>query len=264
MLLGLCLVLFSGLSKALFTDVSAREIRPFVKIFGGDYAEEGEYPFMLSMEQSGSHFCGASAISDYWAITAAHCLVGTDPEELSLRAGSLTQAKGGTLHQAVEIFIYPKYYTTQFDEDIALVKVKNPFSENDYVEYVKLPDQWEPLEVGSEAMVAGWGLTSMNWDAELSEKLKDVKIIVMNPEKCAENPQNRGSFLITDNMICAAAEGEDTCPGDSGGPVVVKEGDHQKLVGLVSWGDGKGDLNNPGIYTRVSQYRLWIFMKTSV
>nr|CAD7205410.1 unnamed protein product [Timema douglasi] len=52
--------------------------------------------------------------------------------------------------------------------------------------------------------------------------------------------------------------------GDSGGPLVVVKGKKALQVGVVSWGLGTGQANDPGIYTKLSQYRFWIYMKTGI
>jgi len=56
-------------------------------------------------------------------------------------------------------------------------------------------------------------------------------------------------------MFCAADIGKDSCYGDSGGPLLVKE----TLVqpGVVSWGmECAGD--TPGVYSKVSKLSDWI------
>jgi secreted trypsin-like serine protease len=47
-----------------------------------------------------------------------------------------------------------------------------------------------------------------------------------------------GDIVIGDGEICAADPGQGSCQGDSGGPLYDK--DNGVVVGLVSWGLGKG------------------------
>jgi hypothetical protein len=45
-----------------------------LKIIDGSEARLNEYPWMVSLQLSGSHFCGGSLIAENWVLTAAHCL----------------------------------------------------------------------------------------------------------------------------------------------------------------------------------------------
>ena len=47
--------------------------------------------------------------------------------------------------------------------------------------------------------------------------------------------------------------------GDSGGPMVVQREDGRfMLSGVISWGIGCAEKNQPGVYTRISHFKDWI------
>nr|CAD7432784.1 unnamed protein product [Timema monikensis] len=93
------------------------------KIVGGRNAKLKEFPYLLSLEFAGFHFCGASAINPNWAVTAAHCLSEiVSIEDVTLRSGSLKREDGGVVYQASSYIIHPEYGSFSFNNDIALVK----------------------------------------------------------------------------------------------------------------------------------------------
>ncbi|XP_041601961.1 kallikrein-13 isoform X2 [Vulpes lagopus] len=85
------------------------------------------------------------------------------------------------------------------------------------------------------------------------QTLQCANIQLRSDEECRQVYPGK----ITPNMLCAGTKegGKDSCEGDSGGPLIC----NGTLHGIISWGDFPcGQPNRPGVYTRVSQYVLWI------
>ena len=52
-------------------------------------------------------------------------------------------------------------------------------------------------------------------------------------------------------MQCASTDGVTSCMGDSGGPLTVQEDGETRLLGNVSWGHSKCNVDGyPGAYSR--------------
>ena len=106
-------------------------------------------------------------------------------------------------------------------------------------------------------VVTGWGSTSSG--GSTSEDLLKVTVTMQYPNSCVDSSLYTDSE-ITDNMLCAGVPegGQDACQGDSGGPLIVYDNDQAWLAGIVSWGQGCGLADYPGVYTRVAKFDRWI------
>lgn len=96
----------------------------------------------------------------------------------------------------------------------------------------------------------------------------------LNPvgnDECTEYypPNRKLNVGLTSQQMCAKdLEGiQDTCLGDSGGPLQVKVLGNDRLtpflVGVTSFGKGCGT-ETPGVYVRLSEYVDWIEQVTDV
>nr|CAD7450388.1 unnamed protein product [Timema bartmani] len=101
-------------------------------------------------------------------------------------------------------------------------------------------------------------------DGEYSQVLMKVTVDIRSISECRLKLSQWAWFPVTNRMICAIADNKDSSQGDSGGPLVWEINGVPYLVGVVSWGEGKGSLESPGVYTKVSFYRKWIKTHTKV
>lgn len=217
------------------------------EIVGGVAAAAGEFPYIVSLQRSGSHFCGGSLLNANTVVTAAHCAVGQSAASITIRAGSNSRTSGGTVVRASSIRISPSYTSSTFDSDVAIIKLATSIPTSSTISYVSLPAAGSDPAAGSVATVAGWGTLSSGGQS-LPVNLQKVDVPIVSRTTCRSN---YGQSAITNNMICAGLTqgGKDSCQGDSGGPIVSAS---RQLIGLVSWGEGCAAANKPGVYTRVS------------
>lgn len=161
------------------------------------------------------------------------------------------------LRSVSSAIIHPQFDSVTFDNDIALLKVNQPFklnSEFSKVGVVCLEPEVEALPYDI-ATICGFG--SKVFQQETSSRLYKTDIAIIDQRTCNSSFDN----TITDNMICAGgmiANKRDSCSGDSGGPLHLEVDDHTTLIGVVSFGNNCAKSGFPGIYTRVSNYYDWI------
>uniref|UniRef100_A0A1B6D6T6 Peptidase S1 domain-containing protein n=1 Tax=Clastoptera arizonana TaxID=38151 RepID=A0A1B6D6T6_9HEMI len=259
---------FMNLNTSKFTDVCGRRLFPQSRIVGGDQATFGKWPWQISLRQWRTstylHKCGAALLNENWAITAAHCVENVPPSDLLLRLGehdlSLEDEPYGYQERRVQIVAsHPQFDSRTFEYDLALLRFYEPVTFQPNVIPVCVP-QDDTNFVGSTAYVTGWG--RLYEDGPLPSVLQEVSVPVINNTVC-ETMYRAAGYIehIPEIFICAGWKkgGFDSCEGDSGGPMVIQRPDRRWLLaGVISWGIGCAEPNQPGVYTRISEFREWI------
>nr|AVP12669.1 complement component 2/factor B-like [Lepidonotus squamatus] len=248
-----------------------------------------KYPFtpfttiddQMTHKKSKFH-CGASLLkppypessSSRWALTAAHCVAeNTQPNQYIVKFGSINSTKGTednpTLVFVDKVIKHPNFSMSNLVNDIALLRLKDEISFSVDIRPVCLPAQGASVYAEKQkATVTGWGY----WNStvkEPSETLKQIDVEIQSDETCVKTTNGKTSEYVPGENLCAGgvrnAKGEllDACKKDSGGPLVISRVGNDGLTywtqaGIVSWGDGCGQPDEYGVYTKVSNYVDWI------
>uniref|UniRef100_A0A452TIE5 Suppression of tumorigenicity 14 n=1 Tax=Ursus maritimus TaxID=29073 RepID=A0A452TIE5_URSMA len=221
-------------------DCGLRSFTRQSRVVGGTNADEGEWPWQVSLHVQGQgHVCGASIISPNWMVSAAHCFIDdrgfrySDHTKWTAFLGLLDQSKrSATGVQELglkRIISHPFFNDFTFDYDIALLELETPAEYSSTVRPICLPESSHTFPTGKAIWVTGWGHTQEGGE--------------------------RG-------LVGLAAAGLPRLPLP-GGIEVVQECSGG-WAGVVSWGDGCAQRDKPGVYTRLSVFRDWIKEQTGV
>lgn len=237
---------------------SAREPGVNISIVNGSDAEECEFPWQVSFEDSYGHFCGGSLITSEWVLSAAHCIDPSDTKYVKVRVGHYRRERGGTTHKISLILIHPKY--TGFAKktnDLALAKLESPVQMGSCVNTVRLPQR--DVEAGTSCWTTGWGTIKSTEQDVYSDKLQKVQMDVVSLSVCKDRYErlNDPKKVVDSTMLCAIGRG-DACQGDSGGPFTCRTGGAWTIYGATSWGEGCNFQDYPGVWANVYRELDWI------
>nr|XP_029728338.1 CLIP domain-containing serine protease B15-like [Aedes albopictus] len=249
------------------------------RIFGGEQTEAGMYPWAGVIQYRVSRkrfsvYCGVALVHHRWALTAAHCILSIPRywsiHRIRFNEWDTTKKASCTIKNDVEVcraeyeiekaFPHPLYhvYDPNMRHDIGLLKTKTDVEINDFVKPVCLPisEIIRQLPIDQqEFVVTGWGQT----DQGTPGLQRHVTVIGQNKSVCDKAFDLQRIVLSKDQLCIGGSIGQDSCRGDSGGPLTREHELVNYLIGVVSFGAYKcGTRNHPGVYTNVGNYLDWI------
>ncbi|XP_033712482.1 hepatocyte growth factor activator isoform X2 [Tursiops truncatus] len=238
-------------------------LRP--RIIGGSSSLPGSHPWLAAI-YIGNSFCAGSLVHTCWVVSAAHCFSNSPPREsVSVVLGQhfFNRTTAVTQTFGIEKYIpYPLYSVfNPSDHDLVLIRLEKKGERcavrSQFVQPICLPEPGSTFPAGHKCQIAGWGHQDENVSG-YSSLLREALVPLVADHKCS-SPEVYGAD-VSPNMLCAGYFDcrSDACQGDSGGPLACEKNGVAYLYGIISWGDGCGQFNKPGVYTRVTRYVDWI------
>uniref|UniRef100_A0A3Q3WZP9 trypsin n=1 Tax=Mola mola TaxID=94237 RepID=A0A3Q3WZP9_MOLML len=233
------------------------------RVVGGVLAKPTQIQWQIALDENKKIDCGGAYIGGCWVVTAAHC-VRPNPSAFMVKFSLWKKGESQGTTDIVpiqEIHIHPRFNASSYENDIALVQLKEIpnkkrcVEENPAIRAVCVPWTTHLFQPNHTCSISGWGRT-----AGMSSRF----LLWANVSLIADCQRfYKDSFKP--GMMCAGdLNGSvDSCQGDSGGPLVCQdELGVSYLWGIVSWGKNCGEPGFPGVYTQVSHYFDWIRIHT--
>jgi hypothetical protein len=143
---------------------------PVSKIVGGSNASIADFPWQVYFK-TGKYVCGATIIAPEWVITAAHCTVDENNNQvpiagMTIVAGSATPLIPdiGKTYQISQVIAHEEYNRLSFENDIALLKLSEPINiaTASPIKLISTVDVNDGCTApGVMSLVTGWGYVSV-------------------------------------------------------------------------------------------------------
>lgn len=251
------------------------------RIWNGQNASLNEYPYVASLHirngpQLSRAICGGALIRGRWVVTAAHCVTGYldnfSDQQLRIGVGRTNQDNYTVANtkRAVGAWIHPNYNASNGLNDVAVIKLDAAINKPKGKLATVADDGLE--EQGELAWATGFGLYSpdgQNTAFSTSQFLQEAQLKITSKSVCQDRWAGSGT-TINNRVVCARRgpgnleDGHFSCAGDSGSPLVHKNGGDPQIVGITSRGvcrvQNGGLVVDPTIpttFTRASKIRGW-------
>lgn len=151
---------------------SSRSKEPSLRIYGGQQAAVGQFPFQVAFQQSfkfenfteSIHFCTGSILNENWILTSASCvyedsdngLEGSSLVNVSLIIGGQQSLNTGAIYEIDQVVLHPEFEgePSLYEHNIALVKTTQPIEFNEQVQPIELSAN--EVNENVVAQVSGW------------------------------------------------------------------------------------------------------------
>ena len=241
------------------------------RVIDGSRAQPGEFPFYTAVmdEQFGvvnTLVCGGTLIAERVVLSAAHCTDTGAIDKVKVGAygapGVGNQGEPFHVSKVIRKINHPRYDPNTLEFDVALYLLERPVTNKELLNRMMKLDFDDTISLRDGEQMTTVGLGYLDNNGRLPAYLQRVDLKYIANWRC----RAKGWPYISSDMMCATdpngnsdGKNQDSCSGDSGGPLLVLRNGEYKQVGIVSYGNSIGcGGSTPGVYSRVSESTQWI------
>ncbi|XP_015586809.1 uncharacterized transmembrane protein DDB_G0289901 [Cephus cinctus] len=210
----------------------------------------GEIPWqaMILSTRDRKLLCSGAIVTPNAILTAAHCVDGLQPSEVSIKSGEWKlgyelkneEPLPFEIVKVSSIAVHPGYYPGAPSYDLAVLFLEHPVTLDQHVDTICLGNSPQPVP-GRKCIATGWGKTVLQINVA-GALMHGIDVDVLTPEECSQRLQGAESLLdIDETLVCVKAQkqGNNMCQVDVGGPLACDRGDgYYELTGVYSQDTG--------------------------
>ncbi|KAM8965186.1 uncharacterized protein ACOB8E_006086 isoform 2-T2 [Sarcophilus harrisii] len=227
-------------------------------------AEEGEFPWVVSLQFSLSHFCSGSILNEWWVLTTASCAnFIRNSETLAQVQAGVTDLEDQVRAQLVGIHRVLPYFGLEGPTGLGLILLKEPlrFQPRALAVCLEEPSKRPPIQPRRnlyDCWVPGWTLIKGNLVTMQKRPLDMVEV-----SNCAR------FWPIESSMtFCVEAKkvtGQSSCKGDLGAPLMCRSKPHPEDTPWIQMGVLTAfdeTCTRPYVFSRIHPFSLWLRAST--
>jgi len=192
----------------------------------GELAIEGQFPYLVSLQQSNYHFCSGSLISANSVLTSIYCATRQNEDEV------VTANFGGTNYNDPAQTILVASWEVSFEHDVAIATLSNDAQLDKKVSVISLFDN---SNYGRAVTVPGWRFS------QPTSKAAPYDMRYSNTTLISQSLCNEWWGSTDDDhhdTLCAGVLSRNgPCLGDVGSPLISIHNNVPKIIGIKSWSE---------------------------